>query len=42
MNMRVSESVRTAFLQVSMDFPDADACMARMIELYRASKAGGS
>jgi hypothetical protein len=42
MNMRVSESVRTAFLQVSMDFSDADACMARMIELYRASRAGGS
>lgn len=42
MNMRVSEPVRTAFLQISMNFPDADACMARLIELYRASRAGES
>jgi hypothetical protein len=40
MNMRVSEHVRSGFLQISMDFADADACLARLIELYRASKAG--
>lgn len=42
MNMRVSEPVRTAFLRISTDFPDADACMARLIELYRASRGGGA
>jgi len=40
MNMRVSEQVRSAFLQISMDFADADACLAQLIELYRASRAG--
>ncbi len=40
MNMRVSEQVRSAFLQISMEFADADACMARLIELYRTSKQG--
>jgi hypothetical protein len=38
--MRVSEQVRSAFLQISMDFADADACLAGLIELYRASKPG--
>ena len=42
MNMRVTEQVRVAFLQISTDFADADACMARLIELYRSSRAGGS
>jgi hypothetical protein len=42
MNMRVTEQVRVAFLQISTDFPDADACMARLIELYRSSRAGES
>lgn len=38
MNMRVSEGVRRDFLLTAADFPDADACLARMIELYRTAK----
>lgn len=38
MNMRVSEAVRRDFLLASADFADADACLARLIELYQTSK----
>ena len=40
MNMRVSERVRNAFLQISTQFSDADACLSHLIELYQASRRG--
>nr|WP_295742998.1 hypothetical protein [uncultured Acidocella sp.] len=38
MNMRVSPAVQNDFKRVAMDFPDADACLAYLIDLYQRSK----
>ena len=35
MNMRVSPAVRRDFLVLAAEFPDADACLAHLIELHR-------
>jgi hypothetical protein len=39
MNMRVSLGVQNDFKQVVAEFPDADACLAHLIDLYRRSRA---
>lgn len=36
MNMRISPSVQQEFRQILADFPDADACLAHLIQIYRA------
>ncbi len=39
MNMRVSPDVQNDFKMVVAEFPDADACLAHLINLYRQSRA---
>lgn len=39
MNMRVSLGVQNDFKRVVAEFPDADACLAHLIDLYRRSRA---
>ena len=39
MNMRVSPDVQNNFKLVVTEFPDADACLAHLIDLYRRSRA---
>ena len=39
MNMRVSPGVQHDFKLVVAEFPDADACLAHLIGLYRRSTA---
>lgn len=39
MNMRVTPGVQHDFKLVVAEFPDADACLAHLIDLYRQSKA---
>lgn len=40
MNMQVSPDVQNDFKRVVVDFPDADACLAHLINLYRRSRDG--
>ena len=37
MNMRVSLGVQNDFKRLVAEFPDADACLAHLIDLYRRS-----
>ena len=38
MNMRVSLGVQNDFKQLASEFPDADACLAHLLDLYYRSK----
>jgi hypothetical protein len=39
MNMRVSLGVQNDFKRVVTEFPDTDACLAHLLDLYHRSKA---
>ena len=38
MNMRVSPDVQNDFKRIVVDFPDADACLAYLVDLYHRAK----